>query len=83
MTAPSFSAESGGGIDCVDGKEKKCFVGKVKKTFTFWQFFLYVILCGVFPGCPLCNPGKNEAIKEIGGPFNPTDNLVAVDKGVP
>lgn len=35
MTAASFSAESGGGIGCVDGKESKCFVGKMKKTFTF------------------------------------------------
>lgn len=42
MTAASFAAESGGERDCVDSKGGKCFVGKMKQTFTSWQFFLFL-----------------------------------------
>lgn len=52
MTATSFAGESGGGRDCVDGKGKKRFEGKMMKIFTFWQLLLFFIFCGVFPGCP-------------------------------
>lgn len=43
----------------------------------------FFILCGVFSGCPLCNPGKNEAIEGTGGLFHPTVDLVAVHKDIP
>lgn len=43
----------------------------------------FLILCIVLPSCPLCNLGKNEAIKGAGDLFHPTHTLLAVDKGVP
>lgn len=41
------------------------------------------ILYGVLPGCSLYNHSKNEAVKGKGDLLHPTDNLVAVDTGVP